>query len=78
MVDRLQVPAPPEGLVVLLFCVVPVVAILICATVVWRSKLTGRWRVGWLVLTVLAMVCQVGLLFLIIVSAITVAISPAQ
>ncbi len=74
---RLQMPAPPGWFVVALFCLVPVVALLVCGTVLWLSKLRGRWRVGWLVLTVLAMLFQVGVLVVIIVSAITVAISPA-
>lgn len=76
--DRWPVPAPPEGVVVALFCLIPVVALLVCGRVAWLSKLNLRWRVGWLVLTVLAMLLQCGVLFVIIVSAITAAISPAQ
>ncbi len=76
--DSLQVPAPPESLVVLLFCLIPVVALVVCGTVAWLSKLTVGWRVGWLVLTGLAMLLQVGVLVVIIVSAITAVISPAQ
>jgi hypothetical protein len=76
--DRLQAPAPPERLVVALFCLIPFVALLVCGTVVWLSKLTARWRVGWLVLTVLAMSLQLGILFVIIVSAISAVIAPAQ
>ena len=76
--NRLRVPAPPAGFVVALFCLIPVVALLVCGTVVWRKKLTAGWRVGWLVLTVLAMALQVGVLLVIIVSAITVAISLPQ
>jgi hypothetical protein len=82
---RMQGPALPQSFVVLLqscvvllFCLIPVVALLVCGTVVWRSKLRVGWRVGGLVLTVLAMLFQVGALVVIIVSAITVAISPAQ
>jgi len=74
--DRLQMPAPPESLVVALFCLIPVVALLVCGTVVWRSR--ARWRVVWLVLMALAMSFQVGFLFIIILSAITAAISLAQ
>ncbi len=70
-------PAPPQWFVVALFCLVPVVALLVCGAVVWRSKLPVRWRVVWLVLTVLAMLFQVAVLVVAIVSAITVAISPA-
>ena len=73
--DRLQVPAPPEGFVVSLFCLIPVVALLICGTVVWRKNRIVKRRVGWLVLTVLAMALQLSVLLVIIISAITVAIS---
>ena len=75
--DRLQVPAPPESLVVLLFCLIPVVALLVCGTVVWLTKLRVSWRVGWLVLTVLLMALQIGVLLVIVVTAITAAIAPA-
>lgn len=78
VMDRLQVPAPPEGLVVLLFCLVPVVALLACGTAVWRSKLTTGWRVGGVVLTVLAMGFQCGVWLVIIAHAISAAIAPAQ
>ncbi|HKX60467.1 MAG TPA: hypothetical protein VJS65_01465 [Verrucomicrobiae bacterium] len=78
VMDRLQVPAPPEGFVVALFCLIPIVALLACGTVVWRSKMSLAWRVGALVLTVLAMLLQCGVWFVIIVSAITAAIAPVQ
>jgi hypothetical protein len=78
IIDRLQVPAPPEGLVVLLFCLIPLVALLACGTVVWLSKWSLGWRVGGMVLTVLAMLLQCGVWYVIIVSANTAAIAPAQ
>jgi hypothetical protein len=76
--DRWQVPAPPAGFVVALFCLIPVVALVVCGRVAWLSKLNLRWRVGWLVLTVLAMLLQCGVLFVIIISAISAAIASAQ
>src|SRR3954468_13831664 len=63
--DRLQLPAPPAGFVVALFCFIPLVALWVCGTAVWRKT----QRVGWLVLTVLAMALQIGILLVIIVSA---------
>jgi len=78
IVDRLHVPAPPEGFVVLLFCLIPVVALLACGNLVWRSKMSLRWRLGGLVLTVLGMLLQCGVWYVIIVSAITAAIAPVQ
>ena len=37
--DRAHVSAAPGGVVVLLLCLIPVVALLACGTAVWRSKL---------------------------------------
>jgi hypothetical protein len=68
-----QLPAPPPGYVVSLFCLFLVVAPLVCGTVVWQSKLSVRWRVGWLVLTVFGMSLQVGALLLFIFAAIAAA-----
>jgi hypothetical protein len=76
--NTLHVPAPPESLVVLLFCLIPVLALVVCGTVAWRSRLGLRWRVGWLIATLLGLLLQVAVLLVIIVSAITVAISPVQ
>lgn len=78
IMDRIQAPAPSEGMVVLLFCLIPVVGLLTCGMVVWSSKLSLRWRVGGVVFTVLAMLVQCGVWLAIIVSAITVTISPVQ
>lgn len=78
IMDGLHVPAPPEGLVVLLFCLVPVLALATCGTGVWRSRMSLGWRVGGLVLTVLAMIIQCGVWLVIIVSSITAAIALPQ
>jgi len=76
--DRLQAPAPPNGVIVTLFCLIPIVALLACGTAVWRSQMRLKWRVGGLALTALAMFLQCGVWFVIIISAISVAIAPAQ
>jgi hypothetical protein len=75
--SRAQVPAPPGWLIVGLFCLIPVVALVVCGALVWVSNMRKGWRAVGLVLTVLGMALQVGALAVIIVSAITVAISPA-
>ena len=72
--SRLQMPAPPAWFVVALFCLIPLAAPLVCSTVAWLSQVRRGWRVGWLVLTILAMLLQVGLLVVLILSAITAAI----
>lgn len=59
IMGSLQVPGPVGGIVVaLLFCLIPVVALLACGTMIWRSKITLGWRIGGLVVTVLAMLYQ--------------------
>jgi hypothetical protein len=85
MISSLHVPAPREGAAVLLFRLLgvvallsPVLALLACGTMIWRSNITVGKRVGGLVLTVLAMSFQLEILLVIIVSAVTVAIAPAQ
>ena len=75
--SRLQIPLPSEWFVVTLFWLIPVVALLLCGAVVWLSNLGAWWRVSWLVLTLLAILLQVWFLIVLIVSAITVMISPA-
>lgn len=75
---RLQVPVPAEGIIVLLFCLLPVVALLACGTLLWRLKISLGWRIGGLVLTVLAMLFQCGVWFVILVSAIQAAIALVQ
>ena len=76
--DRLHVPAPPDVLVVAMFCLMPVVALWVCCTMVWQATQGTGQRVAWLTLTVIGLALQVGALFVIIVSALTVMISPAQ
>ncbi len=73
--SRLQLAAPPAWFVVGLSCVIPVAALIVCSTVAWLSQTRRSWRVGWLVLTIAAIPLQVGMLVVIIVSAITAAIS---
>lgn len=73
--SRLQLPAPPVWFVIALFCLIPVAALIFCWLVVWLSHLGRGLRVGWLVLTTLAMAVQVGLLLVAVASAITAAIS---
>jgi len=70
------VPAQAVGFVVLLFCLIPIVALLASGTMIWRSKIILGWKVSWLVLTVLAMFFQCGVWYVIIFIAISLAIAP--
>jgi hypothetical protein len=71
--DRFHVTPPPEKIVGLLFYVIPLVALLVCERAVWLSDvMTGRKvgrKVGWMLLTLLAMLLQFGVILAIIVSA---------
>lgn len=71
-------PVPPVGVVVSLFVLIPIVALLVCGSVVWRKKLAVGWRVGGLGLTVLGMTLQVAVLLVIIRATLVATISYSQ
>jgi hypothetical protein len=74
---KFQVQALPGILVVTLFLLMPVVGLLVCGHMVWTSNKTASRRVGWGLLTLVAMLLQLGVLFVIIVAAISAAIGYA-
>jgi hypothetical protein len=68
----------PETLAWLLFFLMPVVALLICESVVWScSKTVGR-KIGWMLFTLLAMLLQVAIIFAILRTIIVMAIGYVQ
>jgi hypothetical protein len=66
LAERFRIPIPPAIFVVSLFCLIPVVALLICGFVVWRSSMTVAWKIGGMLFTLLGMLLQVGVLLVII------------
>lgn len=74
LANRFQIPSPPESLVVSLFCLIPVVALLVCGSVVWRSSMTVAWKIGGLLFTLMAMLLQFGTL-VVIIRAILIAVT---
>lgn len=66
------------GFVVGLFGVIPIVALLLCGSLVWRKQAAVGWRVGKLVLTVLGMAVQVGVLLVIMRAILVATISYTQ
>jgi hypothetical protein len=68
---RFHLPAPAASFVVASFCLIPLGALWVCGSMLWRNTR----RIGGVVLTVLAMALQIGFLLFIVVSAVTVAIS---
>jgi hypothetical protein len=73
--SRLQVSGPPAWFVFVVFCFTPLAALMVCSAVAWFSQARRSWRVGWVILTILAIPLQFGFLFVLIASAITAAIS---
>jgi len=78
LADRFHVPAPPEALVATLFFSIPLVALVICESVVWLSSMTVPSKVGWMLFTLVAMLLQFGILLVIVIAATTAAISYPQ
>ena len=66
------------SVVVGLFCLVPVVALLVCEYVVWWSRMTVAWKVAAMLFTLVAMLIQVGILVVIIRAILIAAIGYAQ
>src|SRR3954464_15283586 len=76
--NKLHAPAPPPVLVVTLFFLIPIIALLVCGRVVWLSSTTSARRIGWMLFTIVTMLLQFGVLLVIVIVAITAAISYAQ
>src|SRR5579883_159781 len=76
--NRSQLPTPPQGIIVSLFCLLPLAALLVCGGAVWRSRLRWGLKISGLLITVVAMVLQVAVLLWLIVAMVTVAIALPQ
>ncbi len=64
-----------ETLAFVLFCLIPIVALLICEFLVWSAKITVAWKVGGMVLTLLASVLQFAIIVLILRAILITAIA---
>src|SRR6267154_1982893 len=66
LANKFQVPSLPATLVWSLFFLIPLVALLICESVVWScSKTVGR-KIGWMLFTLIAMLLQFGIILVIL------------
>lgn len=72
------VPDPLKPAVGLLFFLIPVVALLVCESVVWWSSITVAWKICWMLFTLFAMLLQFGILAVIIRAILVAAISYVQ
>lgn len=67
--ERLQIKPLPENIIVLLFCLIPLAALLVCEFLAWQASRDGVRRSGWMWFTMLGLVFQFGIIIAIIVVA---------
>jgi hypothetical protein len=78
LANKFQIPRLPATVVWALFLVIPVVALLICESVVWScSKTVGR-KIGWMLFTLLVMLLQFGMILVILRAILVTAIAYVQ
>ena len=78
LASKFQIPSPPQTLVWSLFFLIPMVALLICESVVWScSKTVGR-KIGWMLFTLLAMLLQFAIILAILRAILVAAIGYVQ
>src|SRR5262245_21169797 len=73
LASRFQIAKLPETLVASLFFLIPALALLFCESVVWSRSRTVGSKIGWMLMTLLAMLLQFGII-LVILRAILVTI----
>jgi hypothetical protein len=66
-----------KPIVLSLFLLIPVAALIVCESLVWRSSMTVAWKIGWFLLTLLVILLQLAVLVFIIRAILIVAISNA-
>jgi hypothetical protein len=69
LADSFHFPAPPDAFVATLFYLIPLAALLVSESVVWCSSMAVPRKMGWMLLTLIAMLLQIGVLFAIIIVA---------
>jgi len=67
--DSFHVPSQPESVVASVFYLLPLIALLICSSIIWSFSLTSTQKLRWLLLTVGAMFVQFGLVLAVLVAA---------
>jgi len=76
--NKFQLPSLLTTFIWPLFLFIPVVALLICESVVWScSKTVGR-KIGWMLFTLIAMFLQFGIILVILRMIIVMAIGYVQ
>ncbi len=67
--EQLEISPLPENIIILLFCLIPLIALLICEFLVWQASRDGIRRSGWMWFTMLGLVFQFGIIIAIVVMA---------
>ena len=65
LADKFQINVP-ETFVWSLFLLIPVVALLICESIVWSCSRTVGRKIGWMLFTLLAMFLQFAIIVVIL------------
>ena len=64
--SEFQIPKLPETFAWSLLLLIPLVALLICESVVWTRGRTVGGKIGWMVFTLLAMLLQCGIILVLL------------
>src|ERR1035441_6207685 len=70
--------APPQVVVWALSCLIPILALVICGAVVWRSTRKLMFRLCWMVFTLMAMLIQLGIILFVLRAIIVTRIAYLQ
>jgi hypothetical protein len=68
----------PKRFVLSLFFLIPIVALLICESVVWSCSQTLTRKIGWMIFTLVAMLLQFAIILLIVRTILVTLIGYAQ
>ena len=78
LANKLPIPNLLAKLLLLLFFLIPVVALLICESVAWSCSRTVGRKIGWMLFTLLAMLLQFGIILVVLRMILVTAIGYVQ
>ncbi len=76
--NKLQIPNLLAKFLLLLFFLIPVIALLICESVAWSCSRTVGRKIGWMLFTLLAMLLQFGIILVVLRTILVTTIGYAQ
>jgi hypothetical protein len=69
LADSFRLSSPPDAVVASLFYLIPLIAILVCFSMVWFSSVAVTRKLRWMLFTLTAMLLQFGAALAIFVVA---------